>query len=80
MMVRPLIFKPTQRPLFSLWPVPNRITSYNVCYTKLLRVARAAAKFGDKVVYKEHRIKEAEGVQMMVSLGVQNLPTIVMDA
>jgi len=30
-------------------------------------------------VYKEHRIKEKEGVQMMASLGVQNLPTIVMD-
>ncbi len=49
------------------------------CQYMMDAVARAAAKFGDKVVYKEHRIKEAEGVQMMVSLGVQNLPTIVMD-
>jgi uncharacterized protein (DUF1697 family) len=42
-------------------------------------VSRAAAGFGDRVVFKEHRIKEKEGVQMMVSLGVKNLPTIVMD-
>jgi uroporphyrinogen decarboxylase len=42
-------------------------------------VKRAADKFGDKVVYKEHRIKEKEGVQMMVTLGVQNIPTVVMD-
>ena len=42
-------------------------------------VERACESFGDKVVFKEHRIKEKEGVQMMASLGVQNLPTIVID-
>ena len=42
-------------------------------------VARASEPFGDKVIYKEHSIKEMEGVQMMASLGVKNLPTIVMD-
>lgn len=49
------------------------------CQYMVDAVARAAEPFGDKVVYKEHRIKEMEGVQMMASLGVQNLPTIVMD-
>jgi len=49
------------------------------CQYMMDAVARAAEEFGDKVVYKEHRIKEKEGVQMMASLGVQNLPTIVMD-
>ena len=49
------------------------------CQYMVDAVARAAEPFGDKVVYKEHRIKEMKGVQMMASLGVQNLPTIVMD-
>ncbi|MBR8534026.1 hypothetical protein KDU71_00510 [Carboxylicivirga sediminis] len=49
------------------------------CQYMVDAVDRAAADYGDKVVYKEHRIKEKEGVQMMMSLGVQNLPTIVMD-
>jgi uroporphyrinogen decarboxylase len=42
-------------------------------------VARAAEPYGDKVIFQEYRIKEKEGLQMMASLGVQNLPTIVMD-
>jgi len=49
------------------------------CQYMVNAVDRAAKSFGDKVIFKEHRIKEKEGVQMMVSLGVQNLPTIVMD-
>ena len=49
------------------------------CQYMVDAVARASESFGSKVVYKEHRIKEMEGVQMMASLGVQNLPTIVMD-
>jgi MtaA/CmuA family methyltransferase len=49
------------------------------CQYMVDAVARAASPFGDKVVYKEHRIKEKEGVQMMASLGVKNLPTIVID-
>ena len=49
------------------------------CQYMVNAVERAAIAFGDKVVFKEHRIKEKEGVQMMVSLGVQNLPTIVIN-
>ncbi len=49
------------------------------CQYMVAAVARAAESYGDKVVFKEHRIKEKEGVQMMASLGVKNLPTIVMD-
>jgi len=49
------------------------------CQYMVDAVNRAAESYGGKVVYKEHRIKEMEGVQMMASLGVKNLPTIVMD-
>lgn len=49
------------------------------CQYMVDAVERASGHLADKVVIKEHRIKEAEGVQMMVSLGVRNLPTIVMD-
>lgn len=49
------------------------------CQYMVNAVERAAAEFPGEVEFKEHRIKQMEGVQMMVSLGVQNLPTIVMD-
>jgi MtaA/CmuA family methyltransferase len=49
------------------------------CQYMVNAVARASEAFGNKVIFKEHRIKEKEGVQMMASLSVQNLPTIVMD-
>ena len=49
------------------------------CQYMVDAVERAVTDFGDQVTYTEHRIKEKEGVQMMVSLGVRNLPTIVMD-
>jgi MtaA/CmuA family methyltransferase len=49
------------------------------CQYMLDAVARAASQFPEKVVYKEHRIKEKQGIQMMMSLGVRNLPTIVID-
>ncbi len=49
------------------------------CQYMVDAVERASRKFGDKVCFQEHRIKEMEGVQMMASLGVKNLPTIVMD-
>lgn len=42
-------------------------------------VVRASKPFGDKVIYKEHSIKEKEGVQMMASLGVKAIPSIVID-
>ncbi len=49
------------------------------CQYMVDAVARAAQPFGEKVVYKEHKITSKEGVQMMASLGVKNLPTIVID-
>jgi uroporphyrinogen decarboxylase len=49
------------------------------CQYMVDAVIRAAEGFGEKVVYKEHRIKEKEGVQMMLSLGVMKIPAIVMD-
>lgn len=49
------------------------------CQYMVNAVERACEAFGEEVVFKEHRIKEKEGVQMMASLGVQNLPTIVID-
>lgn len=49
------------------------------CQYMVSAVDNACKKFGDKVIYKEHRVKEAEGVQMMVTLGVANIPTIVID-
>jgi MtaA/CmuA family methyltransferase len=49
------------------------------CQYMVDAVARAAQPFGEKVIYKEHKITSKEGVQMMASLGVMNLPTIVID-
>ncbi|GGA87547.1 hypothetical protein GCM10011369_32010 [Neiella marina] len=49
------------------------------CQYMVNAVARAAETLGERVIYKEHRVKEAEGIQMMVTLGVRNIPTIVMD-
>jgi uroporphyrinogen decarboxylase len=49
------------------------------CQYMVDAVERAARRFNGKVQFKEHRIKDAEGVQMMFTLGVRNLPTIVMD-
>jgi len=49
------------------------------CQYMVDAVARASEVFGEQVVYKEHSIKEKEGVQMMATLGVHNIPTVVMD-
>ncbi len=49
------------------------------CQYMVDAVKRAVARFEDKVAYKEHKIKDEKGIRMMVTLGVQNLPTIVMD-
>jgi glutaredoxin len=49
------------------------------CQYMVDAVARASQPFGEKVIYKEHKITGKEGVQMMASLGVKNLPTIVID-
>lgn len=49
------------------------------CQYMVDAVTRAAEPFGEKVVFKEYRIKEKQGIQMMIALDVKNLPTIVMD-
>lgn len=49
------------------------------CQYMVDAVSRAAEPYRGKVIFREYRIKEKEGLQMMASLGVQNLPTIVMD-
>jgi uroporphyrinogen decarboxylase len=54
-------------------------TSCAPCQYMYDAVVRAADTYGGKVIYKEHRIKEMEGVQMMSTLGVKNIPTIVID-
>jgi len=46
----------------------------------MLQAAEIASKtFGDKVVCREYNILTQEGVQMMATLGVRNLPTLVID-
>ncbi len=49
------------------------------CFYMVDAVERASKTFGDQVIFKEYRIKEKEGVQMMTTLGVKNIPTIVID-
>ena len=40
---------------------------------------KAAAPFGSKVAVREHKIKTPEGIRMMATLGVSNIPTLCMD-
>ena len=49
------------------------------CHYMVEAVDRASQPFGRKVIYNEHKITDKKGVQMMASLGVKNLPTIVID-
>ncbi len=49
------------------------------CQYMVDALKRAAEGFRDKVIIQEHKIKDKRGVQMMVSLGVQFIPAIVMD-
>lgn len=42
-------------------------------------VAAMGRIYGDKLKYREYKIKEKEGVVAMMKLGVSNLPTIVVD-
>lgn len=49
------------------------------CQYMVDAVKRASESFGDRVVYREHSIKEEEGVRMMATLGVKYIPTIVID-
>ena len=49
------------------------------CQYMMEATAAAAARFGDKVVYREHSIKKKEGVAAMIQLGATNIPTVVID-
>lgn len=45
------------------------------CQYMVEAVKQAAAGLGEKVVVTEHKIKEVDGIRMMLALGVQNVPT-----
>lgn len=49
------------------------------CQYMVEAVAHAVKEIDAKIEYHEHRIKDKEGVEMMMALGVQNLPTIVIN-
>lgn len=49
------------------------------CQYMMEAVQQAAAAIGPAIVYKEHKIKEKEGVVAMKMLGVSAVPTIVID-
>jgi MtaA/CmuA family methyltransferase len=46
------------------------------CQYMVEAVAHAVAEINSEIEYHEHRIKEKEGIEMMMALGVHNLPTI----
>ena len=45
------------------------------CQYMVEAVKQAALGFGDKVEVIEHKIKQVDGIRMMIALGVQNVPT-----
>ncbi|MDF2613118.1 MAG: methylcobalamin:coenzyme methyltransferase [Clostridia bacterium] len=49
------------------------------CQYMMEAVYKASAELGNKVAYKEHKVKDKEAVIMMVKLGVSNIPTICID-
>jgi uroporphyrinogen decarboxylase len=49
------------------------------CQYMVEAVKEAVPEFGDKVVWKEYKIKTPEGIRMMASLGVKNIPTTCID-
>lgn len=49
------------------------------CQYMMEAVKEACEGFGEKVVYKEHKIKFKESVVCMLKLGVKNIPTICID-
>lgn len=49
------------------------------CQYMVEAVDRAIKEIDSEVSYFEHRIKDKEGVEMMMALGVQNLPTIAIN-
>lgn len=46
------------------------------CQYMVEAVEHAVAEIEGDIEYHEHRIKDKEGIEMMLALGVQNLPTI----
>jgi len=49
------------------------------CQYMMDAVKEASAKFGSKVEYVEHKIKQKESIACMMTLGVGNLPTICIE-
>lgn len=49
------------------------------CQYMVAAVQKATADLGDQVEVTEHKVKVMEGVEMMVKLGVKNIPTICID-
>ena len=49
------------------------------CQYMLQAAEVASAPYGKKVICREYNIMTPEGVQMMATLGVKNLPTLVID-
>lgn len=45
------------------------------CQYMVEAVKQASVNFGDQVIVYEHKIKDKEGIEMMMALGVQNVPT-----
>ena len=53
---------------------PLRITSYNVCYTKLLRLARDVTQYGVITVGREDSVYKA--IEIMVQKKISGLPVV----
>ncbi len=49
------------------------------CQYMMEAVQQASVGFGDNVIIHEHKIKEKDGIRMMLSLGVHNVPTTCMN-
>ena len=45
------------------------------CQYMVEAVKHASTDFGEKVIVNEHKIKDVDGIRMMMALGVQNVPT-----
>jgi MtaA/CmuA family methyltransferase len=45
------------------------------CQYMVEAVRQASTGFGDRIIINEHKIKEKDGIRMMMALGVQNVPT-----
>lgn len=49
------------------------------CQYMVAAAIAASREFGERVVCREHKIKTREGLQMMASLGVSNIPTLCIE-